>query len=91
VPPVGKAAWKILKALQTALLALGGLMLLFGATPARVIGGIIVVGMFFVYVAAGSRRPRKRCPQCSENVIATALVCKHCKYTFTSEAQTDNV
>ncbi len=65
-------------------------MLLFGSPPARVIGGIIVVGGFLLYVAVGSRRPRKRCPQCSENVIETALVCKHCKYRFTSEAQADN-
>ena len=81
-PIIGKAAWKTLKTAQIVLLVIGAAAVLAGSTPARIIGAVFIVGVFLSYVAVGARRPRKRCPQCSEDVMEQARVCKHCGHTF---------
>jgi hypothetical protein len=77
----GKAAWKFLKTAQIVVLVIGGLAILAGGSS-RIIGAVFIVAVFLSYVAVGARRPRKRCPQCSEAVMAEAHVCKHCGHSF---------
>jgi ribosomal protein L40E len=67
--------------LLAVLAVLGGIV--NGETPAGFWLGaswIAIVLLFNVWV--GSQRSKKICPQCAENVLSAANVCRHCGYRF---------
>jgi uncharacterized protein UPF0547 len=84
-------ASRIGRILLVASLVIAGLMLLGGAlnheTPPAfwvALAWVLIVVVFNVWI--GGRRPRKRCPQCAENVLGAANVCRHCGHQFAAKS-----
>jgi hypothetical protein len=83
---VGRAGWTFWKVARTIIVFFALVEVIAGSTAGKIAGAVLLVAIFLSYVASGARQPRKRCPQCAENVLAAAQVCKHCGYRF--DAQT---
>jgi hypothetical protein len=58
------------------------------APPAFWVAAVWIVSVVALNVWIGARRPRKTCPQCAESVLAAAVVCRHCGYSFEGQPST---
>lgn len=62
----------------------GGAATIFVGFVAFFFAMLFLVIAFALLRGGGASRdePTKRCPQCAEEVLAAALVCKHCRHEF---------